>query len=215
MKPGRPPGRRISRVKAGGGLVQIFMLLALLAPPVAGSTLEVISVAGTGTAAYWGDGGEAWTTPLDAPGDIAVDRSGDAFIADTSNERVRMVPASSGTFFGQTMVRGDLYTIAGNGAVCSAHNPAGCGYTSGGVAQPATAAKLDAPSAVAVDSSGDLYIADTTDNMVAMVVASSCSTACPFGLASTAVGDIYDIAGTGTACTSHSPSGCGYTSGGA
>ena len=151
---------------------------------------------------------------LNAPAAVAVDSSGDVFIADTTNDRVRMVPASSGTFFGQAMTRADIYTVAGTGTACSTHTPAGCGYTSGGVPQLATTALLDLPGGVAADSSGNLYIADTSDNMVAMVATTSCSSACPFGLTSTTAGDIYTIAGTGTACATHTPAGCGYTSGG-
>jgi hypothetical protein len=174
------------------------------------STGDIYAIAGTGTAGFSGDGGGAATTALNAPSGVAVDSSGDVFIADTTNDRVRMVPASSGTFFGQAMIRGDIYTVAGTGTACSTHTPAGCGYTSGGVPQPATAALLDVPGGVATDTSGNLYIADTTDQMVAMVAASSCSSACPFGLTSTATGDIYAIAGTGTACGS-STGACGDT----
>ena len=137
---------------------------------------------------------------LTPPSGVAVDSAGDLFVADSANQRVRMVPASSGTFFGQAMTRGVIYTVAGTGTACSTHSPAGCGYTSsGGVAQAATSAGLDVPSGVATDSSGNLYIADTADNMVAMVAAATCSSACPFGLPSTTTGDIYTIAGTGTA----------------
>jgi hypothetical protein len=174
------------------------------------STGDIYAIAGTGTAAFTGDGGGAATTALNAPSGVAVDSSGDVFIADTSNDRVRMVPASSGTFFGQAMTRGDIYTVAGTGTACSTHTPAGCGYTSGGVPQLATSALLDLPGGVATDASGNLYIADTSDNMVAMVAAASCSSACPFGLASTTTGDIYTLAGTGTACGSATAA-CGDT----
>ena len=178
------------------------------------TTGDIYAVVGTGTASYTGDGGGAATTTLNAPAAVAVDSSGDVFIADTTNNRVRMVPASSGTFFGQAMTRADIYTVAGTGTACSTHTPAGCGYTSSGVPQLATTALLDLPGGVAADSSGNLYIADTSDNMVAMVATTSCSSACPFGLTSTTAGDIYTIAGTGTACSTHTPAGCGYTSGG-
>ncbi len=191
-------------------LTGAVLSVLLLASPGGASTVIVISVAGTGTAAYWGDGGLASTTTVDAPADVAVDSSGDVFIADTTDNRVRMVPASSGTFFGQVMVAGDIYTVAGTGTVCSTHTPAGCGYTSGGAAQLATSANLDAPSGVAIDSAGNLYIADKTDNMVAMVARAACSSSCPFGLASTTIGDIYAVAGTGTACSTHTPAGCLY-----
>jgi hypothetical protein len=175
------------------------------------TTGDIYDLAGVGTAAFWGDGGLASTTTVNAPAGVAVDSAGDLFIADTGNERVRMVPASSGTFFGQAMARGALYTVAGTSAACSTHTPVGCGYTSaGGVAQPATLAELDAPSGVAADSAGNLYIADTADNMVAMVAAASCSSGCPFGLVPTTTGYIYTLAGTGTACPSATGA-CGDT----
>ncbi len=94
---------------------------------------------------------------------------------------------------------GDIYTVAGTGTACSTHTPAGCGYTSGGVAQPATSANLDAPSGVATDSSGNLYVADKTDNMVALVADTACVSSCVLGLGATTIGDIYPVAGTGTA----------------
>ena len=160
----------------------------------------------------------ATAAQLDAPGGVATDSAGDLFIADTTDNMVAMVAApacSSACPFGlAATVVGDIYGLAGTGGACSTHSTSGCGYTSGGVPQAATAAKLDAPGGVAVDSSGNLFIADTTDNMVAMVARSACSSACPFGVAATVVGDIYGLAGTGTYCQTHSPVGCGYTSSG-
>ena len=147
-----------------------------------------------------------------------VDSAGNLYIADTTDNMVAMVAraaCSSSCPFGlASTVVGNVYAVAGTGTVCSTHTPAGCGYTSGGVAQPAITANLDAPGDVAVDSSGNLYIADTTDNMVAMVAPSACSSSCPLGLSSTSTGVIYAVAGTGTVCGTHTPPGCGYTSGG-
>ena len=97
----------------------------------------------------------AATTALYDPTGVAVDSSGDVFIADTDNHRVRMVPAASGSHFGQAMTRGDIYTVAGTGAACATHSPLGCGYiNAGGSAQVGTAAELDDPDDVAVDSWG-------------------------------------------------------------
>ncbi len=148
---------------------------------------------------------------------MAVDSSGNLFIADTTDQMVPMVAraaCSSSCPFGlASTVVGDAYVIAGTGTACATQTPAGCGYpTTGGVA---TSATLDAPAGVAVDSSGNLFIADTTDEMVPMVARTACSSSCPFGLASTVVGDAYVIAGTGTKCSTHTPAGCGYpTTGG-
>ena len=187
-------------------------------------TGDIYALAGTGTACSTHTpagclyNALATSAKLDAPGGVAVDSSGNLYIADTTNQMVAMVAkaaCSSACPFGlASTVTGDIYAVAGTGTACSTHTPAGCGYTSGGVAQAATAANLDAPGGVAVDSSGNLYIADTTNQMVAMVAKAACSSSCPLGLASTTTGDIYAVAGTGTACSTHTPAGCGYTSGG-
>ena len=78
-----------------------------------------------------------------APEDVAVDGAGNLVIADTGNYRVRVVAASTGTFYGQAMTAGDIYTIAGNGTTA---------YTGDG--GPATTAELWRPKAVAVGRRG-------------------------------------------------------------
>ena len=55
-------------------------------------------------------------------------------VADTFNNRVRMIAATSGTFYGIAMTAGDIYTVAGNGS-----------FGFGGDGGPATAAELNAP----------------------------------------------------------------------
>ena len=92
---------------------------------------------------------------LHFPQGIAVDGSGNAVITDSGNNRVRVVAGSTGTFYGQAMTAGDIYTIAGNGT--------GAYSGDGG---PATSAGLYTPGAVAIDSSGDVFIADTDSNRI-------------------------------------------------
>jgi trimeric autotransporter adhesin len=116
------------------------------------STGNIITVAGNGTFGYSGDGGLATSAELAYPTGVAVDSSGNLFIADSSNNRVRKVDASSK----------NISTIAGNGS----H-----GY--GGDGGPATSAGLNFPIAVAMDSSGDLFIADTFNNRIREVIAST------------------------------------------
>ena len=113
---------------------------------------------------------------------MAVDGAGNVLIADTFNNRIRVVAASTGTYYGRPMTAGDIYTIAGGGA---------SGLGDGG---PATAAQLNTPAGVAVDGAGNLLIADTYDNRIRVVAA---STGTYYGQPMTA-GDIYTIAGTGT-----------------
>ncbi|MGC2160911.1 MAG: choice-of-anchor D domain-containing protein [Silvibacterium sp.] len=99
----------------------------------------ITTVAGSGMQGFAGDGGPATSALLDTPTGVAVDSSGNLYIADSHNQRVRMVNA-----------QGNISTIAGNGTA---------GYSGDGGA--ATSASLFLPEAVAVDSAGSLYIADT------------------------------------------------------
>jgi hypothetical protein len=152
---------------------------------------DVYTVAGNGTQGYSGDAGAATSAKLSYPEGVAVDSEGDLLIADTDNERVRLVAGSSCSTscpFGiASMTKGDIYTVAGDGNY---------GYSGDG--GPATSAKLDGPSGVAVDGDGDLLIADTVNERVELVAGSSCASGCPYGLSSMTKGDIYTIAGDGT-----------------
>ncbi len=97
----------------------------------------ITTVAGIGTQGFSGDGGPAVSAQLNAPAAVAVDRTGNVFIADTSNSRIRMVSAS-----------GIITTVGGNGT----GGPVGDGG-------PATKAGLY-PVAVVVDHAGNLFLAD-------------------------------------------------------
>ncbi len=99
----------------------------------------ITTVAGSGVQGFGGDGGAATTALLDTPSGIAVDASNNLYIADSHNQRIRMVNA-----------QGVITTVAGNGTAA---------YSGDGAA--ATSASLFLPEAVAVDAAGNLYIADT------------------------------------------------------
>lgn len=109
----------------------------------------ISTVAGTGVPGFAGDGGPAIAAKLKAPTGLAMSASGVLYVADTGNNRVRRVAAD-----------GAISTIAGTGAV---------GYT--GDAGPATAAKLSGPTGLALDPAGDLFIADTGNDVVREVFA--------------------------------------------
>ncbi|MGD0456055.1 MAG: hypothetical protein ABSB69_20915, partial [Solirubrobacteraceae bacterium] len=147
---------------------------------------DIYTIAGDGTVGFGGDGGPATSAELGieptfgGTGGIGVDANGDLAIADASNSRVRLVPVSSGTFFGQVMTAGDIYTIAGTGE-----------YASSGDKGLATAAKLKSPDAVAFDAQGNLAVADNQDSTVRFVAAHAGTY---FGQAM-AEDDIYTIAG--------------------
>jgi len=145
---------------------------------------DIYTIAGNGTAGYSSDGAVGTSAKLHSPGGVAVDASGDVAIADTTNNVVRFVPTTSGTYFGVSMTGGDIYTIVGNGTA---------GYSGDGGA--ATTAELTTPKAVAFDGAGDLLIADSGNNVVRFVPA---TTGTYYGQSMTAH-DIYTIAGNGTA----------------
>ena len=111
---------------------------------VSGGTIT--TVAGNGTVGFSGDGGPATDASLWTPDGVAVDSAGDLYIADAGNSRIRKV--SGGT----------ITTVAGNGTV---------GFSGDG--GPATGAALNYPVAAAVDSVGNLYIADYFNNRVRKV----------------------------------------------
>lgn len=143
---------------------------------------DTYTVAGNGSYGFAGDGGPALSAELATPDAVAMDSVGNMLIADGSNKRVRVVAEQSGTFYGQPMSAGDIYTVAGNGH-----------YRLSGAAGPATAAQLDLPASVGADAAGDVLIPDTVNNRV-MVTAAASGTL--FGRPVTA-GHIYDEAGDG------------------
>jgi sugar lactone lactonase YvrE len=131
-------------------------------------------VAGGGLAGFGGDSGPATAASLANPLGIAVDGSGNIFIADQVNNRIRKVAAGTGI----------ITTYAGNGYA---------GWSSDGVA--ATATGLYMPGAVALDSGGNLYIADTQDDRVRRVDAAT-------GVITTYAGNgDYIFAGDSTSAT--------------
>jgi hypothetical protein len=144
---------------------------------------DIYTVAGNGKVGFAGDGGPATSAALNSPYGITTDSAGDLVIADTFNSRARMVAAHTGTFFGQPMTAGDIYTVAGNGKV---------GFAGDG--GPATGAKLGKPEGSAVDGAGNLVIADTNNNRIRVVAG---GTGTFYGQPMTA-GDIYTVAGNGT-----------------
>ena len=144
---------------------------------------DISTIAGTGTQGFSGDGGPATGAELDAPGTPALDAAGNLVFADSGNERARVVAESTGSFYGQAMTTGGIYTVAGTGAD---------GFSGDG--GPATSAEFRGPTGVAVDSAGNLVITDTGNNRIRVVAG---GTGTFYGRAMTA-GDIYTVAGGGT-----------------
>jgi secreted PhoX family phosphatase len=144
---------------------------------------DIYTIAGNGAPAFSGDSGPATAAELSAPAGVTVDSAGNLIIADSANNRIRVAAASTGTFYGQAMTSGDIYTVAGGGT-----------NSFFGGSRPATAAELRSPHTVAVDSAGNLVFADTSHNRIRVVAA---STGTFYGQAMTS-GDIYTVAGGGT-----------------
>jgi sugar lactone lactonase YvrE len=119
---------------------------------VTASTGIISTVAGNGTAGFTGDGGAATSAELNVPDGVLVDGSGNIYISDHNNERIRKVTASTGK----------ISTIAGNGTA---------GYSGDGGA--ATSAELNGPGGLALDGAGNLYIGDFGNNRVRKVTAST------------------------------------------
>jgi uncharacterized protein (TIGR03437 family) len=115
---------------------------------VAISTGTVTTIAGNGSFFFAGDNGPALAAGMD-PYDIAVDSRSNIYVADRLNNRVRKI-AQDGT----------ITTVAGTGFP---------GYSGDG--GPATAAMLQFPTGIAVDSAGNLYIADDLNGVVRRVTA--------------------------------------------
>jgi uncharacterized protein (TIGR03437 family) len=105
------------------------------------------TIAGNGGVGFSGDGGPAVDAELDGPNGIAIDASGNLFIADFHNSRIRKVSAN-----------GIITTVAGNGTQ---------GFSGDG--GPALNAQLFQPNSVAVDASGNIFIADQVNNRIRMV----------------------------------------------
>jgi secreted PhoX family phosphatase len=144
---------------------------------------DIYTVAGDSTAGFSGDGGPATSAELNNPSSVRLDGAGNLVIADTGNNRIRVVAEGTGEFYGQSMTAGDIYTVAGDGTG---------GYAGDG--GPATSARLNSPPGAAVDAAGNLLIADNENQRVRVVAE---STGEFYGVAMTA-GDIYTVAGDGT-----------------
>ena len=103
----------------------------------------ITTVAGNGTRGFSGDNGPAASAQLNEPEGIAVDSAGRLYIADFGNNRIRKVS------------NGVITTVAGNGTQ---------GFS--GDNGPATGAQLSDPYGIAVDSAGNVYIADQANNRI-------------------------------------------------
>ena len=126
------------------------------------STGVITTIAGIGEPGFSGDGGSAIEANLNSPKDVAVDAFGNLFVADMGNHRIRRIKADTGI----------ISTIAGDGL------PRFSGDGDNG-----TEASLSHPAGLALDASGNIYIADTDNHRIRRV--------------DPAAGVITTVAGTG------------------
>jgi sugar lactone lactonase YvrE len=136
---------------------------------------KAVTVAGTGTAGYSGDGGRATSAKLSDPTGLALDAKGNLYIADSASNVIRRVDAKTAV----------ITTVAGDFAAGQASDGLGGFSGDGG---PATSARLNDPQGVALDGAGDLYIADTFNNAIREVT--------PAGIISTVVNAAPAAGGT-------------------
>ena len=162
----------LKRTTVWGVLLMVLSLGLLTTAVVLAAAGDISTVAGNGTAGFRGDGGTANSAQLNFlctegfsgdgglatsaqlvfPPGVALDSSGNLFIADNGNHRIRKVDTS-----------GNISTVAGTGATAALSG----GFSGDG--GPATSAQLLSPTGVVVDSSGNLFISDHYNHRIRKV----------------------------------------------
>ena len=124
-----------------------------------------------GNNGYYGDGGPATKAILSNPNGLAIGLTGNIYIADTNNNVIRMVDISTN----------NITTVAGTALFATYYYSEDSGYS--GDNGPATEARLTKPKGIAIDTAGNIYIADSGNNVIRMI--------------SRCIGHITTVAGNG------------------
>src|SRR4029077_19512146 len=132
---------RTLSITTSAGLTEYFAGFGVTVPP---EERVVNTVAGNGTAGSSGNGGQATAAQLNEPRAVAVDQAGNVFIADSNNNKIRKVTP-----------QGVISTFAGTGVAAFS-----------GEGGPATNATLNRPGDIAIDSAGNVFIADSNKNRI-------------------------------------------------
>jgi RHS repeat-associated protein len=177
-------GNRVEEVAGSTGTQWGISMTASDTYTIAGS-----STGGQGSS---GDTFKGYNALLSSPMGLAMDSAGNLYIADNGNYRVQELSAAGGTQWGQSMLAGHIYDVAGDG-----------GLGDSGDGGSATRAQLGVVTCVAADPAGDLYIADAGDNQIQEVAA---ATGSQWGQQMTA-NDIYTVAGSAAGTAGRSANG--------
>ena len=203
------PGPRwfpVTATDSNGNVYSFALQGTALASATAFTPGVITTIAGTGTAGFTGDGAAATNAEIGKPWEVALDSSANLYIADHDNQRIRVVNRQSAaiTIAGVTIPAGDIATVAGNGTA---------GALGDGAA--ATGAELDDPEGVVVDSSGNLYIADSVNNKIRKVTAGGIiSTVAGGGAVCAGATDSIGDGCPATQATINSPNGVGFDASG-
>jgi sugar lactone lactonase YvrE len=128
---------------------------------ISATTGIITTIAGTAAQGFSGEAGPATSASIDSPTGLALDAIGNLYLADTHNHRIRRIDATTGI----------ITTIAGTGTP---------GYS--GDATAGTTAALALPHGISIDASGNLYVADTENDRIRRIDATT-------GLITTVAGD--------------------------
>ena len=191
LAPGERRGAVVLLSSANKPLAMQFVAATATGPVSTFLPGSILTVAGNEAWIYGGDGNLAVASSIFLPFGVAVNPAGDLLIADSSNNRIRRVDGASGI----------ISTIAGNGVIGN-----------GGDGGPATAASLSSPSSIALDAAGDVYFADSGNNLIRRIDAFT-------GLISTVAGvpGTHGYAGDlgpATAATLNTPNGIAFDTAG-
>jgi uncharacterized protein (TIGR03437 family) len=136
----------------------------------------ITTFAGNGKTGYSGDGGSALNAEFEAPLGVAVDSSGNLYIADQGS--------SDGGFIRMVTPAGIITTVAGSGT-----------YGTAGLGAPATRASLEGPQSVAVDSVGNIYFGEQSGRVLKVSTNKTISlvtnVSSPLGIAADSSGNLY------------------------
>jgi hypothetical protein len=147
----RHPGLPLLRI------IEKILLLLLISSPgliyAIGPDAIITTVAGIGTPGFSGDAGLATDAQLEEPTGVVVDKTGNLYIADRFNHRIRKLISTTGV----------ITTVAGSG-------PTGGNGGFSGDGGLATNAQLDGPTDVTLDEMGNLYIADSYNSRIRKVI---------------------------------------------